>query len=858
MRLKFKLRTHHACCMKQLIFLGFIVAIILFEFWSVKYPFPSHQTSNPELSILNYTKYIMIWSNESRTNQTSLQFMTYDGFELTNFTLKWIDVFVFSFKDSVKPFKGARGGTINVSHEIFRNGSSVMQFFSAVPYDYTFWNETIPAIYVRGASTVHISFYAMSISGKAISDFFLFWYDNNSRFLGFYEVNPFRVGPFWSLFNFTVSYIPAEATYMTFRFDNDLPGETIFFSELRIEICHSLLSINSLVNISSSSHITHIFANYLGRRIADLELGSEKPLLIKVLAPVRKLQILVRDPNRIPLSNAKITINSMNGNETFIKSFTAVTDENGTACIHEIPFGNWTLLVEIQGKQFPSIPIKVDASSEMIEVNCFDTVPITLFFIFGLVLSLMIIVQKICRLISNSFRRIIAFICMSTTILLSILSPISSDFMGLVTWATVGYYHFLDLGIMGNFVPVLNLIYRFWILLPIDHPSYPEIMQAWQSWPSISNLSTWLLLMMLKFPFIMAYLSTGYAVYMLSKQYSDTKDLSDLTILLWLANPYLILIGPMFASIDIIVVCLSAFTLLFFRKKEYLIGGLSLFLGVWFKLYPIILLPVIILQVLESLLVKINIFDKTLSMKSYDLVRGFLIALTLIFIFFIPIAVTYTPAPKKDIETILGLVVELPYPSHTVSIIIIIYTLLFSFLITLPNNILSSFSYSEWLLLFLLPYFSFSSWFPQFFLLLLLILILDISSFPRNIIKNTSLVIILTLLATIFIVIRFGFYFFAVEDYPRLTTVSFVTKWWPQVKWERGANAFMMCPIKNSALLKDWANSLYPLFYPYYNQEFYRILEISIRSSVAGLLIYKLIDIIARKIFASKIGNDNC
>lgn len=119
---------------------------------------------------------------------------------------------------------------------------------------------------------------------------------------------------------------------------------------------------------------------------------------------------------------------------------------------------------------------------------------------------------------------------------------------------------------------------------------------------SVNKIGTFRYLLILKLPYLIFDLMVAFLLIKFFNSDSQKKR----AFVLWLFNPFSLVIIYLFSNLDIIPVLLSLISLLFFKNRRFLLSGLILALAIGFKAYPILFLPFLLLHIKD--------FKKTILM----------------------------------------------------------------------------------------------------------------------------------------------------------------------------------------------------------------------------------------------------
>jgi len=98
-----------------------------------------------------------------------------------------------------------------------------------------------------------------------------------------------------------------------------------------------------------------------------------------------------------------------------------------------------------------------------------------------------------------------------------------------------------------------------------------------------------------KIPMIISDLAIGYFIYSMLKGFGRSEDDSRLGVALYVLNPFTIIISAVWGMFDAIPTMLSLMALSTFLRKKRFMAGILMGLGILFKIYPILLIPIFII-----------------------------------------------------------------------------------------------------------------------------------------------------------------------------------------------------------------------------------------------------------------------
>ncbi len=106
------------------------------------------------------------------------------------------------------------------------------------------------------------------------------------------------------------------------------------------------------------------------------------------------------------------------------------------------------------------------------------------------------------------------------------------------------------------------------------------------------TIGTFRYLFVLKIPYLLIDLLIPFLLI----RFFESTEQKRKAVILWLFNPFSIVIIYIFSNLDIIPVALSLISLLLLRSKKIILSGIILGLAAGFKAYPVVFLPFLILH----------------------------------------------------------------------------------------------------------------------------------------------------------------------------------------------------------------------------------------------------------------------
>ncbi len=261
-------------------------------------------------------------------------------------------------------------------------------------------------------------------------------------------------------------------------------------------------------------------------------------------------------------------------------------------------------------------------------------------------------------------------------------------------------------------VKLENMLYKLWLTLPINHPSLDKWLIRLEVFPE--GFEGFLLIFLFKFPILILDVLCGVLIYKIAKVFDESKALTALMV--WLLNPYVLLTAEMIGSNDLVLVFLVLLSIWLILKGKNFLSCFPLMVGIAFKFYSILATPILAIYMFKKGLKK-ELMALTLSVAfgiflySFWLEKaGLNFAYTLL---------NYSPLTFQVSEMFLSQYtarVGLSVTSATA----------YAFLIfNYWKNDKAEALIIKGLLGFLLAYFAFFNWWPQYLLILASFLALD-------------------------------------------------------------------------------------------------------------------------------------
>ena len=135
---------------------------------------------------------------------------------------------------------------------------------------------------------------------------------------------------------------------------------------------------------------------------------------------------------------------------------------------------------------------------------------------------------------------------------------------------------------------LMNIFYRIWMWLPVEHVSPSEALEFTMSSPTPGVVGY---ILALKSPMILFDLLTGWVVYKTILELGGGRRKAVFGLALWLFNPYLTLSIEMDGTIDVVSAFFLTLAMYLYLKGRDVFAGLSLAVGAVARFYPAVFLP---------------------------------------------------------------------------------------------------------------------------------------------------------------------------------------------------------------------------------------------------------------------------
>jgi len=182
---------------------------------------------------------------------------------------------------------------------------------------------------------------------------------------------------------------------------------------------------------------------------------------------------------------------------------------------------------------------------------------------------------------------------MGKSILAAITSS-SSDFINIASSAVFAPYPVSFYGPYTFSVYFMNLFYRLWLLIPVDHQ---WIYSGGEFLPSPSGF---LLIFIFKLPLLVLDVVTSLLIYQIVLLIGGSRRIGTFAALIWLLNPYLTIAIEMDGTIDIVSTFLVVLATYLFLRCKHVLSAICLGLATVARFYPVALIPFYALFLLKE------------------------------------------------------------------------------------------------------------------------------------------------------------------------------------------------------------------------------------------------------------------
>ncbi|MEM3676699.1 MAG: glycosyltransferase family 87 protein [Candidatus Bathyarchaeia archaeon] len=291
----------------------------------------------------------------------------------------------------------------------------------------------------------------------------------------------------------------------------------------------------------------------------------------------------------------------------------------------------------------------------------------------------------------------------------SILTPLNGDF---INWAHMASFRDLELRYLGPYtfpVYILNIPYRLWLLLPVEHLNPEEMLNHGVFRPSISAYTY---VFAMKLPMIIFDLLTAILIYKTLIHLTGSEKNSLTGYYIWLFNPYLLIAVEMSGEVDVIPACLVMLSFLLLCRRRVVLSGLALASATLTRIYPLIFIPLMLMKTRresrKSLLGFSTAFAAVILCALIPFIQRFKAGVIQIL----------WGLPLYGMGEISWWILEpklsANLPETDISLLVLIYLLVLAIWLKLPR--ISGPSLMDSMQMTLLPYLAFSYWNEEFLL----------------------------------------------------------------------------------------------------------------------------------------------
>jgi hypothetical protein len=167
-------------------------------------------------------------------------------------------------------------------------------------------------------------------------------------------------------------------------------------------------------------------------------------------------------------------------------------------------------------------------------------------------------------------------------LILSALAPASFE---LETWQLFGFY-------ASPWVVIEGGLFQLWGILTSSTISL-EVWSTTGPWAMQGDLR--LLSLLLRLPAFASDVMMAVVLYLAATEFTGKPHLGRLSSLIWFLNPFTLFAAELLAVPDVLVALLTLVSMLYLAREKTLFSSVTLFCAIALKLYPIILLPAILI-----------------------------------------------------------------------------------------------------------------------------------------------------------------------------------------------------------------------------------------------------------------------
>jgi hypothetical protein len=140
---------------------------------------------------------------------------------------------------------------------------------------------------------------------------------------------------------------------------------------------------------------------------------------------------------------------------------------------------------------------------------------------------------------------------------------------------------------------LLRAIVLLWTHLPIEHP---QLANAWTISSFQPSAALYLLVFLVKLPLLLTDFAMAILLYNMALRFNLREHDAKLAFYLWFMNPYVVITNEMLAAVDIYPTFLMLLSLAFGQGAKGIKASLAFGGSIALKLFPILLAPVLIIR----------------------------------------------------------------------------------------------------------------------------------------------------------------------------------------------------------------------------------------------------------------------
>jgi len=285
-------------------------------------------------------------------------------------------------------------------------------------------------------------------------------------------------------------------------------------------------------------------------------------------------------------------------------------------------------------------------------------------------------------------------------------------------------------------------LFVLWKLLTASTLTEPT--KWWLIPPNKITPDLLLLSLLFRLPALVADILVSVGLYLVTMKVTCSAELSRFSSLVWFLNPYTLFAAELLGVPDVAVALLTVLALLFLNFKRILPASISLAVAIGLKLYPLLLIPVIVLYIREvkmrwscTLLIILSGIIGTVGYLSW--LYPYSVAI---------LSLDYTPVSQPlNLFTISFAPGQIGLISVTLLVLVVVYLSLWEFVHVAELTLT--------IIITLLAYYLFSSPYPQYFIWVVPFLTLDVVYIRRE--RALLLTLMMVFLLSMWFIVSYGF-----------------------------------------------------------------------------------------------------